>query len=219
MDIVVFDVDGTLTPVASSWHYLHVILGSRHRSSSFKRLFSEGVISYEEWVYLDLALWKGIKYDTFRAVLMSIPWRSGIDSIKDLVKRYRGFARFVAISCGFKELVDRCINELGFDYGVGVEVEVENGVLTGKPRRFVAAWSKVDELLDITNCEGKDCRIVAIGDSDVDIPLFKASNVSVAFCPCSRRVYEYCDIVVRSCDLRRLAMVLNEVLSKERREP
>ena len=216
MNVVVFDVDGTLTPIGSSWHYLHIVLGSRHRSNSFKRAFLEGSIAYEEWVYLDLALWKGVSYETFRKVLLSIPWRSGIEMLKELVKKYRKTTRFIAITCGFEELAQRCVRELGFDYGVGVRVEVdERGKLTGRPLKFVEAWSKREELEEYLSALDRVDKIVAVGDSIIDVPLFEVSDVSIVFCPSNVSELERrCDILIRSCNLRTLVRTLDQILAK-----
>ncbi len=217
MKVVVFDVDGTLTPIGSSWHYLHLVLGTRARSEAFKRAFFNSLISYEEWVYLDLSLWKGLSYETFKRVLDSIPWRSGIEELKKLIAEFSGEALFIAISCGFKELVERCIKDLGFNCGVGVEVEVDDrGRLTGRPRKFVSMWSKGEELQDILEClRGEDISLlVSIGDSVVDTPLFELSDISIAFCPSKDLLARYrdIDIVIKSCDLRKLVSVLAKIL-------
>ena len=58
---VLFDLDGTLTPVPSVWRHLHEGLGlwesaARRHQEDFER----GAISYETFCALDAAHWKGM---------------------------------------------------------------------------------------------------------------------------------------------------------------
>lgn len=55
---VVFDLDGVLVPIRSSWEYLHRYFGvydERLRRANIE-LFYNGLITYEEWMCRDLAL-------------------------------------------------------------------------------------------------------------------------------------------------------------------
>jgi len=210
--VVAVDIDGTLTPIKSSWSYLHHVLGTRERSRSYMRLFFDGLISYEEWVYLDLGLWKGLSYDVFRSILSSIPWRAGVEDLRRVVERWRGRAIFIAVTAGFAELGERAVRELGFDTFVGTEVEVVGGRLSGRPRRFIDIDGKGRALMELleTLQAPRGIPVVSVGDSFVDEPLFRISTVSIAFCA------EHdlrADIRV-GCDMRRLARVLDRVLEE-----
>ncbi len=220
MKLVVFDVDGTLTPIGSSWHYVHLVLGSRWRSTAYRKAFREGLISYEEWVYLDLSLWKGLDYRVFRKILLSIPWRKGVEKLRDLISKFKSNALFVAITCGFKELAERCVNELGFSKGIGVEVEVDShGKLTGRAKSYISMWSKGEELKDFIEREGLSegiDTVISVGDSPIDISLFESSDIAIAFCPSSELMKELdnvdVDIVIKSCSIEKLVKALKKFL-------
>lgn len=208
--VVAIDIDGTLTPIKSSWSYLHYVLGTRERSRGFMRLFFDGLISYEEWVFLDLGLWKGLRYEVFKRVLESIPWRAGVEELRRVVEKWRGRALFVAITAGFAELGARAVRELGFDAYVGTEVEVVDGRLSGRPRRFIDFDGKDRALLELMESLGvvPSVPLVSVGDSIVDRPLFEMSEVSIAFCADPDLE---ADVRV-GCSLRDLARVLDKVL-------
>ena len=99
--IVVSDIDGTLTPIKSSWLFIHIILNSVYRIKNYIKLYLDDVITYDEWVALELGLWKGIPLNIIEEIIEKIPWRSGIESIVDLVEKYRNKVMFIAISGGW----------------------------------------------------------------------------------------------------------------------
>ncbi|MET1101919.1 MAG: HAD-IB family phosphatase [Pyrodictiaceae archaeon] len=55
--LVVFDVDGVLVPIKSSWEYVHRKLGTTDIARRNYELFSKGLIGYWEWMYLDTLAW------------------------------------------------------------------------------------------------------------------------------------------------------------------
>ncbi len=210
--VVVFDIDGTLTPIRSAWSYVHWVLNTRSRSASYRNLFFQGLISYDEWVVLDLQLWKGLSYSVFKSILCSIPWRKGTELLRDLRRKYRGDVVFVAITGGFNEMCRRVIEELEFDACKGTEIDVRNGKLTGLALDYVPLDGKVDalkELLEELNVEPR--AIVSIGDSVNDVPLFEVSNISIAFC-CDEDVASKATLSIRTCSMRELVKVLTKIL-------
>ena len=58
---VLFDLDGTLTPVRSVWRHLHETLGEWESTArKHQDAFEAGAISYEEFCAMDAAHWKGM---------------------------------------------------------------------------------------------------------------------------------------------------------------
>jgi phosphoserine phosphatase len=55
--LAVFDVDGVLVPVRSSWGFIHEMLGTSTESSRNYELAATGRISYWDWMYLDTLAW------------------------------------------------------------------------------------------------------------------------------------------------------------------
>ena len=68
---MVFDLDGTLTPVRSVWQYIHEALGMWDADARLHQAaFEHGTISYGEFCARDAAHWKGMaeaEFTTFSA--------------------------------------------------------------------------------------------------------------------------------------------------------
>jgi len=217
MIVVVFDIDGTLTPITSSWAYVHRVLNTWIRGRKYMELFFNGFISYDEWVVLDLSLWKDVPYYIFTKILYTIPWRSGIEELKKVIEQHSDVF-FLAISGGFDILGLRAVKELGFNDYIGVSVEIDsNARITGFAKDYVDFNGKgiaLREYLERKNLKPR--YIISVGDSANDIELFKYSDISIAFCP-KKDLENYSSIVIKSCNIRLLAQVLNHLLHKLKR--
>ncbi len=55
--MVIFDMDGVLVPIRSSWGYIHEKLGVADRAKRVLELYEKGEIDYIEWMRLDTSLW------------------------------------------------------------------------------------------------------------------------------------------------------------------
>jgi len=211
----VFDIDGTLTPIRSSWNFIHTVLSTKFRSEHYKSLFFNKEISYDEWVYLDLNLWRGLSYETFKKILYAIPWRRGIEKLVKLISNYRGVAKFIAITGGFSILCERVMKELGFEWCIGTEVELdEYNRLTGYAKRYVSFGGKANTLQEyIEESSEEYLAIISIGDDINDVELFQHSDISIAFC-CEGIVGRHASIYVRSCSISKLVEVLESILRR-----
>uniref|UniRef100_A0A7C5TIJ4 HAD family hydrolase n=1 Tax=Ignisphaera aggregans TaxID=334771 RepID=A0A7C5TIJ4_9CREN len=212
--IVVSDIDGTLTPIKSSWLFIHIILNSVYRIKNYIKLYLDDVITYDEWVALELGLWKGIPLSIIEKIIEKIPWRSGIESIVDLVEKYRNKVMFIAISGGLDHLGKRTIKELKFNTYLAVKLHTNNGIITGLTLSYPDYRDKGEILLEFLDINGMDLRktkVICIGDNINDIGLFKVCNTTIAFCA-NKNLEKYADIVIRSCNIRILATLLNKIL-------
>ena len=210
-----FDIDGTLTPIKSSWNFIHTVLSTKLRSEHYKNLFFNKEISYDEWVYLDLNLWRGLSYETFRKILYAIPWRRGIEKLVRLVHGYRGVAKFIAITGGFSVLCERVMKELGFEWCVGTEIELDRyGRLTGCAKRYVSFRGKASVLREyMEESSEKYLAVISVGDDINDVEIFQQSDISIAFC-CEDAVGKHASVYVRSCSIAKLVEVLESVLKR-----
>ncbi|MEM1678679.1 MAG: HAD family phosphatase [Ignisphaera sp.] len=212
--VIVFDVDGTLTPIRSSWQFIHIILNTIHRVHSYARLFLDGIITYDEWIALEVSMWKGLHSDTVRRILEAIPWRSGIEEIANLVKKYKDRAMIIAVSGGFDYLCERAVKELGFDAHLCVKLQINEGRLTGFASDYPDYDGKGRILLDFLNDIGVDigrAKLICVGDNINDINLFEVCDIAIAFCA-NENVKEYADIIINTCNVRFLARLLDELL-------
>ena len=199
--LVVFDVDGTLTKFVSSWQFLHEKLGTWGKGKQYAEQFFRGAITYEDWARLDASLWRGLKLESVRQIVDSIPYTYGAREVITTLRR-NGF-KVVLLSAGLSLVTERIDREIGVDASLANELKVENGFLTGEVKVNVSVHNKDMILLRMLkkfNLGVDECA--AVGDDETLIPLFEKVGLSIAFNPRSWVVEEQADFVVKSENLR-----------------
>jgi len=199
--LVVFDVDGTLTKVASSWQFLHEKLGTWNRGKQYAEQFFQGAITYEDWARLDASLWRGLPLKRVQEIVDGMPYTDGAREVLTLLKG--GGLKVVLISAGLSFVTERIEREIGVDASLANELKVENGFLTGEVKVNVSVHNKDMVLLRMLkkfNLRVDECA--AVGDDETLIPLFEKVGLSIAFNPRSWVVKERADVTVKSEDLR-----------------
>ncbi len=131
---VVFDVDGVLTEVNSSWGFVHRTLGVEERAKEIARRFERGEIRYDEWMRLDTQLWveatggRITRWDLER-ILSAIPIRR---EAQEVARCLHAMGKRVAlVSGGIDLLVSRVASV------VGAELWVANQLSFDKAWRLV----------------------------------------------------------------------------------
>jgi len=199
--LVVFDVDGTLMKVASSWQFLHEKLGTWDKGKQYAEQFFNRVITYEEWARLDAYLWRGLPLKRVQEIVDDIPY---MDGAREVLTALRNVGlKVVSISAGLSLVTGRIEREIGVDASLANELKVENGFLTGKVKVNVSVHNKdmvLMRMLKKFNLKVDECA--AVGDDETLIPLFKKVGLSIAFNPRSKVVEEQADVVVKGDDLR-----------------
>ena len=184
--LVIFDLDGTLTKERSVWEYIHKQLGKWYGfAEEYQNQFLAGKISYQEFCERDAQVWKGMNVKDLSKIIKSVPFHSGVGELIDYLKN-KGL-KLAMISSGLSLLSNWVCQKYGFDYSVSNDLLHENGVLTGKVRIQVhydkkAKW--VEKILKQFGVQPKE--VIAIGDSRGDIDMFQMVGFSVAFnssCP------------------------------------
>jgi len=201
--LVVFDVDGTLTRVASSWQFLHEKLGTWDKGRRYAERFFQGAITYEDWARLDASLWAGLKLETVQKIVDDMPLTDGAREAITLLRK-EGL-KVVLISAGLSLVTERIKRETGVDDSLANDLKVRNGFLTGQVEVKVSVDNKdavLGHMLEKFNLRMDECA--AIGDDETLIPLFEKVNLSIAFNPRSWVVEEQADIVVKGDDLRKV---------------
>jgi phosphoserine phosphatase len=206
--LVVFDVDGTLMKVVSSWQFLHERLGTWDKGKQYAEQFFRGTITYEDWARLDASLWKGLKLERVRQIVSSIPYTNGARHVITILRR--NDFKVVLLSAGLSIVTERIEREIEVDDSLANELKVENGLLTGEVKVNVSVDNKDTVLLGMLkkfNLEIDEC--VAVGDDETLIPLFEKVGLSIAFNPRSGVVEERADVVVKGDDLREVLPFLS----------
>ncbi|RLE63042.1 MAG: hypothetical protein DRJ38_08505 [Thermoprotei archaeon] len=204
---VALDVDGVITEISSVWRYIHERLGTLEAAKINAEKYRRGEIDYVEWARLDVALWKNVDMKTIKNIVDSIPIRRGSSEFFKFLKHCR--LTIIALSAGLDVVTDRLKRMFEIDYALANKLIVKDGIITGEVEVYVGYYDKGEILKKICNKIGiKTENCIAIGDSEVDIPMFEEANIGIAFNPKDWKTAEKADIVVYSSDLRSLIPVV-----------
>jgi phosphoserine phosphatase len=179
--LVIFDLDGTLTQERSIWEYIHIRLGKWYGfAEEYQKQFLAGKISYEEFCERDAQVWIGKKVEELLEIVKTVPFHPGVDELINYLKQ-KGLILSM-VSSGLSILSNWVHQKYGFDYSVSNDLLHENGVLTGKVRIQVyydkkAEWVK--RILEQFHVRSEE--VIAIGDSVGDIDMFGMVGFSIAF--------------------------------------
>jgi len=180
---VIFDLDGTLTPVRSVWQYLHEALGMwEDAARRHQEAFEQGAIDYEEYCARDAALWKGMAEGDLKAITDRIPYRPGV---KECIAALQHGGLYTGlVSTGLTLLLERVHAELGLAYAIANRLVSKRGRLTGEVKVNVVHDRKGEAVDLFCGQFGLDQRdVITVGDSDGDISMFARSGFSIAFNP------------------------------------
>ena len=204
--LVVFDMDGVLVDIVSSWVYVHRHFGVNNEQSLESYL--KGEIDDREFIRRDVALWMEkdpmLTMERVRRILSSAPLMRGAEETMAAL-RTRGI-RTAIVSAGIDLLAQRVAVELRMDmfYANGFVADYA-GKLTGEGVlnvRLDQKGEKVEELAELFGLV--EDEIMSVGNSRYDVPMFEASGTGLAFCPEDSVTRESADEVVDDKDLARI---------------
>lgn len=200
-DLVVFDVDGTLTKHNSIWWRLHEVFDTTEEGKKFYDQFFAGEISYQEWADLDAGLWRGRSVEEIMAIVHATELVAGaVESIAEI--RSRGF-EVAILSGGINFLAEDIARRVNIDYVLTNELEAEDGILTGRVRVRVGWGEKVEEIKEILRHFGTSFeRTIFVGDGRNDVSVMKKAGLAIAFRPEHPEVERSAHVVVNEEDLR-----------------
>jgi len=199
--LVIFDLDGTLTQERSIWEYIHIRLGKWYGfAEEYQKQFLAGKISYEEFCERDAQVWKGMRVDEVLEIVKTVPFHPGADTLIAHIKQ-KGL-KLAVVSSGLSLLSNWVHRSYGFDYSVSNDLLHENGVLTGKVKIQVyydkkAKWVK--RILEQFRVRPEE--VIAIGDSVGDIDMFQMVGFSVAFNSSCSDLDKIANVCIRSQNL------------------
>ena len=176
---VVFDCDGVLSDNGSSWQMIHRSFGTGEDDGGEHQkaleMFLDGKISEEEFVALDIKLWRGVRPEIHRDDIMRCYSGVGlIEGARKVVENLKRRGVFVAIvSSGVDIFVGAIANMLKVDDWVanGFEWDEEGWLLGGLPTRVLThdKGIMVEKLARINGFEPS--QIVSVGDSSTDLSM------------------------------------------------
>jgi phosphoserine phosphatase len=209
LQLVAFDMDGTLVDVESSWAEVHHHFHDSNEAALQAFLHDE--IDDVEFARRDVALWKlheprmGLRH--LQEILDRVPLMPGAP---ELIRALRARSVTTAIvSGGIDVLAERLGRILGIDVVLanGFEVDRQGRLLS--PRIRVPIKGKEGVLRSLQSRLGiPPERTASVGNSEIDVGLFKASRIGVAFRPEDAVVRAHASYVVEEHDLRRVIPLL-----------
>jgi len=200
--IIVFDMDGVLVDIESSWQYVHNAFNVDNQDNL--RRYLEGEITYSEFMKRDILLWGPLHINKIKQVLDKVPIMKGAKLTISKLKKH-GYKTCI-ISGGISILAQRIQKELGIDHSFANKLVVdEKGMLTGHGEEIVNLLNKLLILRKFASEQRITLRSCAIvGDSIFDIQLFAEAGLSIAFNASDERVKQAADVTVDNKDLTRI---------------
>lgn len=183
LELAVFDIDGTLRQARDPWIHLHEHLGLESLAHHHKDQFFSGSITYQQWVDLDAALWKGFHRDQIVAAMNTNPLRLGAAELLQWFTQRN--IPIIGISTGLDIFNDALAHEFGFAQMLSNRLLFdEHEVCSGQAIVNVREDSKGEILSRILNeMQINPRHVVAFGDGSADIHMFEIAGLSVAINP------------------------------------
>jgi len=209
--LAVFDMDGVLVEERSSWKLVHRHFGTDNEGSF--AAYARGEIDDHEFMRRDISLWRSkdwnVHIDQVRDAL------EGANVIRGLAEASRelkaaGFALAI-VSGGLDILAERLSALGGFDEvrANGLDTD-DRGFLTGEGKLVVPLRDKGKVVRTELLGTGAYGPVVSVGDSMVDISMFRATDLSIAFRPETDEVAKEADAVIYGSDLRDVSALILE---------
>jgi phosphoserine phosphatase len=210
--LVALDMDGTLVDIESSWASVHAYFGEQNADGL--RQFMANEIDDVEFIRSDIRIWwkhrPDLRVEEIEEILGSVPLMPGAEElIRDL--RERGVHTAI-VSGGIDLLAHRVARELGIDLALANGFRVHSdGRLTGDGIVRVPIHHKEHVLATLQGQLGiAPSETASVGNSEIDVGLFRRSRIGVAFRPEDEVVRRGATDVVTEPDLTRVRDVLRQ---------
>jgi phosphoserine phosphatase len=198
--MVVFDLDGVLVDVDSSWQTIHRAFDVDNEENFQKHLRNE--IDYGEFMRSDISLWGSPHAARLRDIFDQVPLMKGAKEVLDALRKRK--LKTAIISSGILMLAERVKDELSIDHVFANRLLTDDeGRLLGEGEEIVTLRNKGVVLERLCHAEAvrlKDCAVV--GDSRFDVSLFEKAGVSIAFNAQDRVIQEAADVIIEEKDLK-----------------
>ena len=202
LEIVVFDMDGVLADIDSSWQFVHRKLNVDN-SANLKQFLNHR-ISYLEFMKKDIELWGKANINTIKNILDEAPLMKNAKLTVAQLKK-AGYKTAV-ISAGISILAERVQRELEIDFVFANRIVADrDGVLTGKGVEVVNPLNKEAVLRKFAKDHHTTPQCCAVvGDTIFDVPMFRKAGFSIAFNTHDKRVRKAANVAVEGRDLKKI---------------
>ena len=198
--VVAVDLDGTLLPDTTVSTLLGVRFGDAAEIRELEREYDAGEIGNDVFAARSARGLRGVRLGDVADVLGDACW---LDGIGPAVERFhQSGLEVVLASITWAFAVRIVADRFGFDGACGCEMGEVGGILTGELLKVCLPADKAAFAAARCRLAGHpSSRLVALGDSSGDLPLFAAAGFSVAINGSQSAVAGSCASVVTR-DLR-----------------
>jgi phosphoserine phosphatase len=202
--LVVFDVDSTLIE-DEVIELLADVAGKRAEVAAVTDRAMAGELDFAESLIQRVATLEGLPETVFEDVQARIRITMGAKETISAIQAAGG--KVGAVSGGFIQLLTPLSKTLNLDYARANELEVRNGLLTGKVLGKIIDRTAKAEALAEWAAESGLSRTVAVGDGANDLSMMATAELGVAF-NAKPIVREKADVILEGNDLRGLLKIL-----------
>ena len=178
--LVVFDMDSTLIE-AEVIDELAKVAGVGDEVSAITERAMRGEIDFSESFRKRVALLCGLKESALKRVADELKITEGAEHLISTL-RALGFKTAI-LSGGFTYFARHLQERLGMDYVYANELDIDDGLVTGKVSGAIVDGARKAELLrQLAREEGIDLQqVIAVGDGANDLPMLSIAGLGIAF--------------------------------------